>query len=148
MEKIMKILNTTEDEDLLPERQHSTDFGYDLKSAEKLMIRPNETKVVDTGMIVEPPSNHFVAIVSRSGLAAKKDIFVLNSPGIIDPSYCGPKDTLKVILSNKSHTTFSIEKGMRIAQMIVLPLVSVKLVSSRKEWMSSLNREGLGSTGT
>lgn len=91
--------------------------GADLCSAEAVMILPNEYRVIRTGLRMDIPKGYHVEIRSRSGLAAKHGVFVLNSPGTIDSDYTGE---VGVILCNVSQKPFIIAIGDRIAQMVVM----------------------------
>lgn len=91
--------------------------GADLCSAESVMLLPNEFRVVRTGLRMDIPKGYHVEIRSRSGLAAKHGVFVLNSPGTIDSDYTGE---VGVILCNVSQKPFIIAIGDRIAQMVVM----------------------------
>ena len=98
-----------------------------------------------TGLAVAIPKNFEIQIRPRSGLAAKNQISVLNSPGTIDADYRGE---LKVILINLSENTFKVQKGLRIAQMILCPVVKAtfKEVDELEETLRGSG--GFGSTGT
>ena len=89
--------------------------GYDLYSAQNILLKSNCTELVPVGISIEIPNNYFGMICSRSGLATK-GIFILNAPGIIDSDYRGE---IKCILHNISNTNFQIEIGMKIAQLII-----------------------------
>jgi dUTP pyrophosphatase len=91
--------------------------GADLCSAEAVMLLPNEFRVVRTGLRMDIPKGYHVEIRSRSGLAAKHGVFVLNSPGTVDSDYTGE---VGVILCNVSQKPFIIAIGDRIAQMVVM----------------------------
>lgn len=91
--------------------------GADLCSAESVMLLPNEFRVIRTGLRMDIPKGYHVEIRSRSGLAAKHGVFVLNSPGTIDSDYTGE---VGVILCNISQKPFIIAIGDRIAQMVVM----------------------------
>lgn len=111
---------------------------------EDLKLLPLQTKIIPTGIYVDIPKGYEIQIRSRSGLAAKNSIFVLNSPGTIDADYRGE---IKVILNNLSTDTFTIKNGDRIAQMVVVPVVQVIL--TEVETLSETDRGdgGFGSTG-
>ena len=120
------------------------DSGMDLAAAVSTVILPGTTGVVETGLAVELPANTELQVRSRSGLAAKKQIVVANSPGTIDESF---KGEIGVILHNGGTTLFEIAVGERIAQAVIqtLPEIEVEEITD----LSSSNRgEGrLGSTG-
>lgn len=97
--------------------------GADLCSAEAVMILPGEYRVIRTGLRMDIPKGYHVEIRSRSGLAAKHGVFVLNSPGTVDSDYTGE---VGVILCNVSQKPFIIAIGDRIAQMVVIKHETVK----------------------
>ena len=110
----------------LPKYETDGSSGLDLAANIdiKIEIKPGETKLIPTGLFVGIPKNFEIQIRPRSGLAAKNQISVLNTPGTIDADYRGE---LKVILINLSDKIFVVEKGLRIAQMVVCPVVRAKL---------------------
>ena len=109
----------------LPKYETNGSSGMDLSANidKQIKIEPGKTSIVPTGISVSIPKNFEIQIRSRSGLAAKSQISVLNSPGTIDADYRGE---LKVILINLGNKTFVVEKGTRIAQMVLCPIVKVK----------------------
>ena len=128
----------------LPEYQNKGDAGMDIRSNEDVIIRAYGWCTVDTGLYIIIPFGYEGQMRSRSGLAAKKGIQVLNSPGTIDSGY---RDELKVILINHSHWAYAVKKGDRIAQLVISPMTQAKL-----EEVYELNKNddrggGLGSTG-
>jgi dUTP pyrophosphatase len=110
-----------------------------------IIINPGEKALISTGFSVAIPRGYEIQIRPRSGLAAKKNITVLNTPGTIDADYRGE---IKVILINLGKEKFIIENGERIAQMVVCPVVQANL--EEVEELSSTERgsSGFGSTGT
>src|SRR5574343_457646 len=102
----------------LPEYAHGpeNDVGMDLKSVEACAISPGEVKLIKTGWAIELPPNHEGQVRSRSGLALKNSIAVLNSPGTIDPSYRGE---IGVILINHGKKDFKVAVGDKIAQLVI-----------------------------
>ena len=110
----------------------------------KIEIKPGETKIIPTGLFVGTPKNFEIQIRPRSGLAAKNQISVLNTPGTIDADYRGE---LKVILINLSDKIFVVEKGLRIAQMVVCPVVKAKLKEVETLNDTKRGSGGFGSTG-
>ena len=107
-------------------------------------IKPGSSALIPTGISLAFPKEFEVQIRPRSGLAAKQSIGVLNSPGTIDSDYRGE---LKVILINLSDQNFIVEKGLRIAQMVLCPVVKAKLreVETLEDTKRGLG--GFGSTG-
>ena len=131
----------------LPKYETLGSSGMDLSAnVDKIVeIEPGKTAIIPTGLIVSIPKNYEIQIRPRSGLAAKNQLTVLNTPGTIDADYRGE---LKVILINLSEKSFKIEKGLRIAQMVVCPVIKAvwKEVDVLEETERGLG--GFGSTGT
>lgn len=129
----------------LPVKAHPSDAGYDLASCEHVTILPKQWKIVDTGLKFEIPEGHEVQIRPRSGLAAKKGVTVLNTPGTIDQNY---RNNIKIILINHGEYPFEIAPGDRIAQAVLAPVVQSEIVEVTTE-LSKTDRgtNGFGSTG-
>ena len=132
---------------LTPKYETSGSSGMDIAAYIKqdITIEPGEKALIPTGFSLSIPLGYEVQIRPRSGLAAKKGITILNTPGTIDSDYRGE---IKVILINLSKDGFSVKSGERIAQMVVCPIKQV-VVEEVKE-LSETNRGigGFGSTGT
>ena len=130
----------------LPKYETDGSSGLDLAANidKKIEIQPGETKVIPTGLFVGIPKNFEIQIRPRSGLAAKNQISVLNTPGTIDADYRGE---LKVILINLSGKIFVVEKGLRIAQMVVCPVIKAKLKEVETLDDTKRGSGGFGSTG-
>jgi dUTP pyrophosphatase len=104
----------------LPARAYGGDAGLDLSACERVELGPGERAVVGTGLTVAIPDGHAGFVQPRSGLAARHGIAVLNSPGLVDAGYRGE---LKVVLLNTDRNEqFVVEPGMRIAQLVVVPV--------------------------
>jgi len=104
----------------LPTRAYEGDAGLDLSACETVELGPGERAAVGTGLSVAVPEGHAGFVQPRSGLAARHGIAVLNSPGLIDAGYRGE---VKVVLLNTDRTErFVVEPGMRIAQLVVVPV--------------------------
>ena len=114
----------------LPKYETSGSSGMDLAANinANIEINPGKTAIIPTGLALSIPKGFEVQIRPRSGLAAKQKISVLNTPGTIDADYRGE---IKVILINLGNETFKIEKGLRIAQMVVCPVVQAQLQEVR-----------------
>ena len=105
----------------VPTRAYEGDAGLDLASCERVELAPGERALVGTGLAVAIPDGHAGFVQPRSGLAARHGIAVLNSPGLVDAGYRGE---LKVVLLNTDRNErFVVEPGMRIAQLVVVPVV-------------------------
>ena len=128
----------------LPEYKKKGDAGMDIRSNEDITIRAYGWNVIATGLYIIIPFGYEGQMRSRSGLAAKHGVQVLNSPGTIDSGY---RDELKVILINHGHFAYEVKKGDRIAQLVISPMTQAQL-----EEVYELNKDddrggGLGSTG-
>jgi dUTP pyrophosphatase len=120
--------------------------GYDLASAEdgKLTILPGAVALVRTGLALELPLGLEGQVRSRSGLAARSSVFVLNSPGTIDSDYRGE---VKVVLANFGAVPFSVSPGDRIAQLVFIQVPSVRLVAVEELAPTERGAGGFGSSG-
>ena len=120
--------------------------GADLKACieKDVVISAGETVIIPTGLACEIPQGFFGMVCSRSGLAAKKGVVVLNSPGIIDADYRGE---LKLIMINHSDKDFVVENGMRLAQIIIVPFQKVEWTEVNELSDSTRGLGGIGSTG-
>jgi len=104
----------------LPTRAYEQDAGLDLSACERIELGPGERALVGTGLTVAIPDGHAGFVQPRSGLAARHGITVLNTPGLVDAGYRGE---LKVVLLNTDRTeSFVVEPGMRIAQLVIVPV--------------------------
>src|ERR1043165_4119287 len=113
----MKVeIKKLKDDVVLPEYAHSGDSGMDIRSIEDMTILPKQSATISTGICVRLPENYELQVRSRSGLASKNNIFVLNSPGTVDEAYT---KEIKVILYNGGSHNFRVEKGDRIAQIVL-----------------------------
>ena len=130
----------------LPKYETNGSSGMDLSAniEKQIKIEPGKTSIIPTGISVSIPKNFEIQIRSRSGLAAKSQISVLNSPGTIDADYRGE---LKVILINLGNKTFVVEKGARIAQMVLCPIVKAKFKEVDNLDYTDRGVGGFGSTG-
>jgi len=130
----------------LPKYETNGSSGMDLAAniENEIDLAPGKTAIIPTGLAVSIPKNFEIQIRPRSGLAAKKQISVLNTPGTIDSDYRGE---LKVILVNLGKENFKIEKGIRIAQMVLCPVVRATLKEVDILEETKRGKGGFGSTG-
>ena len=130
----------------LPKYETDGSSGLDLAAYtdKQIKILPGKSEIIPTGLAVAIPKNFEIQIRPRSGLAAKSQISVLNTPGTIDADYRGE---LKVILINLSDKVFVVEKGLRIAQMVLCPVVKATLKEVTELENTERGSGGLGSTG-
>ena len=144
---MVKILVKKFDKNIkLPAYKTSGSSGMDLVAyiKNKMTINPSKTAIVPTGIAVAIPKNYEIQIRPRSGLAAKKNISVLNTPGTIDSDYRGE---IKIILINLSKKSFVVKSGDRIAQMVVCPIIKGELKEVKKLPKTARGKRGFGSTG-
>ena len=130
----------------LPKYETKDSSGLDLaaNTDKQIKILPGKSEIIPTGLAVAIPKNFEIQIRPRSGLAAKSQISVLNTPGTIDADYRGE---LKVILINLSDKIFVVEKGLRIAQMVLCPVVKATLKEVKELENTERGSGGFGSTG-
>ena len=131
----------------LPKYETSGSSGMDLAAniETNINIDPGKTAIVPTGLTISIPKGFEAQIRPRSGLAAKQKISVLNTPGTIDADYRGE---IKIILINLGQETFKVEKGLRIAQMVVCPVIQAQLEEVNDLNETERGKGGFGSTGT
>ena len=141
--QIKKLSNSV----IIPKYETSGSSGMDIAAhvENNIIINPGEKALVSTGFSIAIPTGYEVQIRPRSGLAVKKNITVLNTPGTIDADYRGE---IKVILINLGKEKFIIENGDRIAQMIVCPVVQADLKEVKELSDTARGSGGFGSTGT
>lgn len=129
---------------IIPSYAHAGDAGLDLFSIVAAIIEPSSSLLIETGIKIELPEGTEAQIRPRSGLALKHSITVLNSPGTIDEGYRGE---IGVILINHGNHTFLVEKGMKIAQMVIQKVEKVEVVETQELSDTSRSEGGFGSTG-
>ena len=129
---------------MLPARAYAGDAGFDLAACERVELGPGERALVPTGLAVAIPDGYAGFVQPRSGLAAKHGISIVNTPGLVDSGYRGE---LKVALLNTdAREPFVVMPGMRIAQLVVLPVPDVDLVEVDELPESERGVRGFGST--
>ena len=130
----------------LPKYETEGSSGLDLaaNTNKQIKILPGKSQIISTGLAVAIPKNFEIQIRPRSGLAAKSQISVLNTPGTIDADYRGE---IKVILINLSAKVFVVEKGLRIAQMVLCPVIKATLKEVTELDNTERGSGGFGSTG-
>ena len=114
------------DDAVLPTRAYEGDAGLDLAACARAELGPGERAVVGTGLAVAIPEGYAGFVQPRSGLAARHGIGVVNAPGLIDSGYRG--EVRVVLLNTDREHTFTVEPGMRVAQLVVLPVAQVAVV--------------------
>jgi len=131
----------------LPEYQTDLAAGMDLVFAgdDSVTVKSGERTLLPTGIAIALPAGYEAQVRPRSGLAIKHGLTMLNTPGTIDADYRGE---IKVILINHGQESFGVTPGMRIAQLVVAPVVRAKLVEVDELPDSDRGAGGFGSTGT
>ncbi len=128
----------------LPIRAYEGDAGLDLAACERVELGPGERAVVGTGLTVAIPDGHAGFVQPRSGLAARHGITILNTPGLVDSGYRGE---LKVVLLNTDRAEpFVVEPGMRIAQLVVVPVALPEPTEVSELPDSERGEKGFGSS--
>jgi dUTP pyrophosphatase len=129
---------------ILPERAYAGDAGLDLAACERHELGPGERAVVPTGVAVAIPEGYAGFVQPRSGLASRNGITIVNAPGLVDSGYRGE---LRVVLLNTDpREPFVVEPGMRIAQLVVLPVPELELVEVDELPGSERGVRGFGSS--
>ena len=128
----------------IPEYQTQEAAGFDLHSVEDIIIKPNERKLIGSGLAFDIPKGYEIQIRPRSGLAYKHGITVLNSPGTIDSDYRGE---IKVLLINHSNEDFEIKVGERIAQAVIQEVIQTTFQEIEELSQTDRGAGGFGSTG-
>jgi dUTP pyrophosphatase len=129
---------------VLPARAYSGDAGLDLSACERVVLGPGERALVPTGLAVAIPEGYAGYVQPRSGLASKHGISIVNTPGLVDSGYRG--ELLINLLNTDRHEAFTIEPGMRIAQLVVLEIPHVELVEVDELPESERGVRGFGSS--
>jgi dUTP pyrophosphatase len=119
----VKYINDSENQN--PEYAYESDSGFDLRSTEEIWVQANNRKLIPTGLRFDIPSGYEIQVRSKSGLALNQGLMVLNSPGTVDSGYQGE---IKVIIFNTTNERIKIEKGQKIAQAVLCPVLSGKWV--------------------
>lgn len=126
----------------MPRYAHDGDAGMDLFSAEERIIEPAQTAIIRTGIKVSIPKGYAGLVWDRSGLAAKHSLHAL--AGVIDSGYRGE---IGIVLKNLSNEKFLVERNMRIAQLLIQPVETARIVETDSLDATSRNQGGFGSTG-
>jgi len=139
--EILKVKKLSKDAEL-PEYAIESDVGFDLRANENATLAPMEQKAVKTGIAIQIPDNHVGLIRDRAGIVTKMGVHT--AAGTFDPAYRGE---ISIILVNLGDETVEIEKGMRIAQMIVLPIKKLRIEEVKVLSATDRKDNGFGSTG-
>jgi dUTP pyrophosphatase len=132
------------DDAVLPQRAYEGDAGLDLASCERVELGPGERATVPTGLAVAIPEGYAGFVQPRSGIAMRHGITIVNSPGLVDSGYRGELQI--VLLNTDAREPFVVEPGMRIAQLVVVPLPELELVETDELPQSERGVRGFGSS--
>jgi dUTP pyrophosphatase len=129
---------------VVPGRAYSGDAGLDLSSCERVELAPGERALVPTGLAVAIPEGYAGFVQPRSGLATKHGISIVNTPGLVDSGYRG--ELLVNLVNTDKRESFIVEAGMRIAQLVVIPIPELELVEVDELPESERGVRGFGSS--
>jgi dUTP pyrophosphatase len=138
----IKFLN---DDAKIPYKQTKASSGYDIYSTDSFIIKPNEISLVSTGISIEIPEGYEAQVRPRSGLALKKGITVLNTPGTIDADYRGE---IKIILINLGKESVKLNRHERIAQLVFQKVENVNFITTENLSSTIRGKNGFGSSGS
>ena len=119
--------------------------GFDLAAAHDLVVAPRQIALVGTGLVIEVPAGHFLAILARSSTPLKRGLMVANGVGVVDRDYSGPADEIRIQVLNITESDVEIRRGDRLAQGIVLP--SPQVTWEEVAEIRATTRGGFGATG-
>jgi dUTP pyrophosphatase len=132
------------EEAVLPRQAYPGDAGFDLAACESITLGPGERALVSTGLAVAIPEGYAGFVQPRSGLAARHGISVVNSPGLVDSGYRG--ELRVALLNTDAKESFTVERGMRIAQLVVLAVPDISLLEVDELEPSERGVRGFGSS--
>ena len=141
----LEFINNSDNQN--PEYSYVSDSGFDLRANEDSWIFPMSRNIIKTGLIFNIPDGYEIQVRSKSGIALKQGLFVLNSPGTVDSGYLGE---IQVIMFNTTTEKVKIEKGQKVAQAVLCPVVGgkwVNLIRVEKIEDKDRNNNAFGSTG-
>ncbi len=121
------------------------DAGLDLRSVKDVIIRPGKREIIGTGVAVAIPDGFAGFVQPRSGLAAKQGMTIVNTPGLIDSGYRG--EICVIALNTDDQKAIEIKRGDRVAQLVIVPVPSVRLIQVDELDETSRGTSGFGSSG-
>lgn len=130
----------------LPKYETAGACAFDVCARESTIIAPKTLAFIPTSLIVEVPEGHVLFLASRSSTPKKKGLLIPHGMGVIDQDFCGPKDELLVQVWNFTDEPVIVERGDRVAQAVVCPMLRCEIVET-KELATAVSRGGFGSTG-
>ena len=128
----------------VPEYKTPGACAFDIAVIEEKTLQPGERQLLSTGLVIQVPAGHALLLFSRSS-NAKKGIRLSNSVGVVDQDYCGPNDELKCALHNFGAEAYTIQKGERVAQGLIVPIERVTFREALEP--ATPDRGGFGTTG-
>jgi dUTP pyrophosphatase len=134
------------DDAVVPSRAYDGDAGLDLAACDRVVLGPGERAMVDTGLAVAVPEGYAGFVQPRSGLASRHGLTIVNTPGLVDSGYRG--ELRVVLLNTDARESFVVEPGMRIAQLVVVPVASVDPVEVEELPESERGVRGFGSSAS
>jgi len=129
-----------------PEYQTPGAAGFDLAANADTTIEPGRIALVPTGLVIEVPAGHFLAIFARSSTPLKKGLMIANGVGVIDQDYCGPADEIKIQVLNFTAAAIDVKRGDRLAQGLFLPVTRMEWEEAGEDLREG-SRGGFGATG-
>jgi dUTP pyrophosphatase len=132
------------DDAVLPAQAYAGDAGFDLSACEQVVLEPGERAVIPTGLAIAIPEGYAGFVQPRSGLAARHGITIVNTPGLVDAGYRG--EVRVVLLNTDSREPFVVEPGMRIAQLVVVPISEIAVREVEELPESERGERGFGSS--
>jgi dUTP diphosphatase len=132
------------DDAVVPSRAYDGDAGLDLSACERVVLGPGERGMVGTGLAVAVPEGYAGFVQPRSGLASRHGLTIVNTPGLVDSGYRG--ELRVVLLNTDAREAFVVEPGMRIAQLVVVPVASVDPIEVEELPESERGVRGFGSS--
>jgi len=132
------------DDAVVPTRAYDGDAGLDLSACERMVLLPGERAMVGTGLAVAVPHGYAGFVQPRSGLASRHGITIVNTPGLVDSGYRG--ELRVVLLNTDARDSFVVEPGMRIAQLVVVPIATADPIEVEELPESERGVRGFGSS--
>lgn len=142
-ERIKVEIKKLDESAIIPEYAHKTDAGADVFALEETLIKPHETVLVKTGIAVAIPIGYEIQVRPRSGLSLKSTLRIANAPGTIDSDYRGE---ICVIMTNTGNLSYTINKGDKIAQLVIAPVPMIDWVEVKELSTTERGEGGFGST--
>lgn len=130
----------------LPQYETAGACAFDVYARETTVIEPKSLGLIPTNLVVKVPEGHVLLLCSRSSTPRKKGLLTPHGLGVIDQDYCGPNDEMKAQVWNFSDQPVTVERGERVAQALVMPMLRCELVEAELA-TTEVSRGGFGSTG-